>query len=443
MELSNYIRGIHHISNYAFVDIEPKMIGAVKSALTLTSTSDKQFTVTLFKSTDSLTKLGLPRGLFDYPTDKPLNKEWNKINMKFKGNLRPEQIPIVESTMQYLSDKNGCIVKASLAVGKTVIGINLMAKIGLKTLIVVPTTRVFTQWVEELKLFSNLEEKNIGVIKQNKCDVKGKSVVIAQIHSLAKHALDGHYPIHPDEFGLVIYDEIHMLGAETFSRTAPMFWSKYRIGLSGTPRRKDGMENVFFYHIGKIAVDYSKINIKPNIIIANYNGGETSHTGCVWGGKLSLGRYFNKVSRSYNRNEKIVNLIVQTYQTGREILILTDRLKQISDIEYALIHRKNIPAKDIGKFTNSIKQPDRRILLATYGSAGLGANIPRLDTLIFATPRVDIEQAVGRILRKQSYNKHPIVIDIVDNASSIMQGWSKARMKHYKIISDKINYITL
>ncbi|MGQ9570673.1 MAG: hypothetical protein ACUVUQ_07490, partial [Thermodesulfovibrionales bacterium] len=100
-----------------------------------------------------------------------------------------------------------------------------------------------------------------------------------------------------------------------------------------------------------------------------------------------------------------------------------------------------IPKEDIGIFTGQRKAGlDRKVLLATYGSAGLGADIPRLSAVVFATPHADIEQPAGRVLRKEM-DKPQLIIDIVDTASYIMVGWGRARMKYYKKITTDIKII--
>ena len=55
-----------------------------------------------------------------------------------------------------------------------------------------------------------------------------------------------------DNFGLVIYDEVHHLSAETFSKALPKVATKYLLGLSATPNRKDGLSKVFKYYIGNV-----------------------------------------------------------------------------------------------------------------------------------------------------------------------------------------------
>jgi len=114
-------------------------------------------------------------------------------------------------------------------------------------------------------------------------------------------------------------------------------------------------------------------------------------------------------------------------------LVLSDRINHLELLKCVLIN-SGIEESKIGMLIGSKKQLDRKIILGTYGSAGMGVDIPRLSALVLATPRAEVEQAVGRVLRKGS----PIVVDIVDTASHIMKGWAVKRKKFYRRISDDI-----
>jgi len=216
-----------------------------------------------------------------------------------------------------------------------------------------------------------------------------------------------------------------------------MFNCKYRLGLSATPRRKDGMENIFMWHIGPIVSETRVVKSDVGVVAAHYQGRDASHDGCVWGGKLNLGRYLNRLERSGDRNAKIAQLILTSFRKreGR-ILMLSDRLGLINRVKASLITH-GISGSDIGLFTGSTKQVDRRVLLGTYGSAGLGADLPTLEVLVLATPRTDIEQAIGRVLR----HDRPLVVDVVDDASTIMTKWFEfGRMRYYRRIKATVKH---
>jgi superfamily II DNA or RNA helicase len=414
--------------------VESDNLGVLRDSLTITSTDKEPYTLKLYKENDGHS-LWIPRGLIKewYPT-----KHFDNILRSRKSNiyLRDIQEEIINKFIEKISPYGG-IIKAPTGSGKTVMAIELMFRLGYKTLIVVPTDRLMTQWVDQLKSLSNLTDNDIGIIKQNRCEYEDKMVSVAMVHSLAK---DRYSKEIYDEFGTIIYDEVHTLGAETFSKTASMFNCRYRVGLSATPRRKDGMENVFFYHIGNILCSINNPTDKPIVIMDYYYDINTYHKGCVWGDNFILPRYLNKISKNKNRNKKITTYIQMAFSKGRKTLVLSDRISQLKEIlkEIILI---GIGEDEVGFCIGSEKQLDRSVILGTYGSAGMGMDIPGLSCLIFATPRTDIEQAVGRILRHKRTEVVPIVVDIIDDASIIMKKWADKRLKFYKQYADDIKYI--
>jgi superfamily II DNA or RNA helicase len=201
------------------------------------------------------------------------------------------------------------------------------------------------------------------------------------------------------------------------------------------------MDNVFIYHIGKIISKDTKLDRQPKVITLKYSGKNASHLGCIYNGKLSLGKYLNKIYKLSERNMLIAKSIHNAYLKNREILCLSDRISQLHLLKDILIKHCEIAEEDIGLFTSIIKQENKKVILATYGSAGMGVDIPRLDTIIFATPRVHVTQAVGRILRDNYKDKkESIVIDIIDTNSSIMTSWFYSRVKLYKTLKAEIIY---
>lgn len=326
---------------------------------------------------------------------------------------------------------NGMIVHNS---GKTVMGIDIISKLSQKTLIVVPTERIFTQWVDQIKKFT--DQKEVGVVRGSVCRTK-HPITVGMIHTLCKDRLREKLG---EEFGLVITDECHTLGAETFSRTASMFNCIYRIGLSATPRRKDGMEKVFEWHIGPVVVNQNIVNAKPRVIMVDYYDTSTTHEGCVWNGDLQLGRYINRVTKCIPRSVMIYKFTKDAFDNGHSVLVLTERLAQVDQL-YHWLNKNETTKGKVGRLTGAFKEIDRDIIVGTYGSAGMGLDIPNLSCLILATPRTDIEQAVGRILRKTEYEKTPVVVDITDVCSSIMQSWGRKRKKFYDRNNLEIKYI--
>jgi superfamily II DNA or RNA helicase len=263
-------------------------------------------------------------------------------------------------------------------------------------------------------------------------DYRGKKFVIGMIHTLSQQAESFPTDFY-SYFGSIIYDEVHLLGAEHFSIVGPMFTCKVRIGLSATVYRKDGADGIFLWHIGAIVASCSKYQAIPKIRMFPYRGTDTAQTGCVWKGRINLGRYYNRVGRSVERNRFLSRIIKKLDDDGHDILILSDRIEQLESLQF-IVKELGVHPDKIGKGYASFKQHDKKIIFGSYGAMGIGVNIPRFTALVMATPRADVVQNVGRVLRKGT----PIVVDIVDMTSGIMVGWARARMKFYNKLTKDI-----
>jgi superfamily II DNA or RNA helicase len=388
----------------------------IKRKLTLTNTYSEEKVILYEELPDGT--INVPRGCVPHETQ----HTHQLINFNLNCQLRPEQRNVFNRTLRHFEVKDGGIIKADTGTGKTVIAIAIIQMMSLKTLIVVPTSHLMTQWRERLKTFSDLTDDNIGTVVQNQCDYRGP-VTIGMIHSLSKK---GKYPSGMyNAFDLVIWDEVHRLGAPTFSETGKLFNSAYRLGLSATPKRKDGMEPIFKAHIGEVIKTGIVQTIKPTVLVLKYEDLDGNHSRYVFGGEFNIGAYTTHIATRPSRNKLIVMAITAAHSKGRKILVLSDRLDQLNYI------KKQLGTIPLGWFTGGKKSGHTRdIILATYGSAGLGADLPDRDTVIFATPRAEVEQATGRILRGVTA-KEPLVVDILDTRSTMMNSWYGVRKRFY------------
>ena len=144
-----------------------------------------------------------------------------KINVKFNGEPRNNQKPIIDKTLECMNDKGGGLICAGCGVGKTIMAIYIACHYKVKTLIIVHKTFLMNQWIERIKEFTNTEK--IGIIQQKKAEVDGNDFVIGMVHSIAKDKYD--YDIFKD-FGLVIFDEAHRAPSEYFSKALPIIACK-------------------------------------------------------------------------------------------------------------------------------------------------------------------------------------------------------------------------
>lgn len=395
---------------------------------------------------ESVKKLYLPRHYGVKSFGKPhINKitSGDKIDVTFIKTLRQNQKPIVKTYMKAAHDAGGGLICVPCGYGKTVIALNILAQLKRKTLIVVHKTFLMNQWKERIDFF--LKNARVGKIQGKTLDIINKNIVIGMLQTLSmKEFPPGTF----DEFGLVIYDECHHVSAEVFSRALPKTASMYMLGLTATPKRKDGLSKVFEWYIGDVTYSIEKrkeeevevrcINYIPEKNTDKYNKEIYNFKGTV-----SMPQMITNICSYMPRTDYITNVIKEYAKIGRKILILSDRREHLKDFKGLLDNEKY----SSGYYVGGMKQKDlkiseeKQILLATYSMASEGFDVPSLNTLILASPKSDIVQASGRILRQRPEDRKfcPIIVDIIDNFSLFSRQAIK-RKRMYKRNNYNIKY---
>jgi len=206
----------------------------------------------------------LPRGLtIEGGHDRRVSGSDINVTDHFKARS-PEQDRVVDEVTALLKSGVSHICECPTGFGKTIVGAAAIARIGKKALVIVTKDDIKSQWVAAFQTVMKLKKSDIGLIQGDKMDVAGKPIVIAMVHSVCK---DGRYPswIYK-EFGLVVIDEVHRMGAETFGEAIWMFPAKLRLGLSASPNRKDGKDILFKSHIGPVRVRSDAYPLIPKVM---------------------------------------------------------------------------------------------------------------------------------------------------------------------------------
>lgn len=362
----------------------------------------------------------------------------------------PEQAKIATKGEALVANEESFVLSATTGFGKTYLGSRMIAQRKRTTLIVVTKEDLMFQWRKELLKFTDLTDNDIGVAQQDKCDYKGKKVVLGMVHSLAK----GKYPAEFTQyFGMVIFDEVHRMAAETFSEACPMFPAKVRVGLTATTNRSDGKSFIFHAHIGAIRVATALVQLPPKILfrttgfklpIVNnpikVNGQWVRKKGPVHHTPNRMMGVYKAMAANTARNQIIVNFLKSAYNKGRHTIVFSDLKDSHLTPLMAMAKEAGIPAEDMGYYVGGMSEKAReaskkkRIIFATYAMTQEATDIPRLDTAVFATPRANITQALGRILREHPEKSEPVVLDLVDNASSVLGAFlSKRRTQYHKL----------
>ena len=228
--------------------------------------------------------------------------------------------------------------------------------------------------------------------------------------------------------GLVIVDECHHIATESFSHTMTKLTSKYMLGLSATLERKDKLMHVIHWFLGPLLYKSNtadKVDENVNVEVFEYDPKDEKYNEVIYNnsGVMFTSLMINKVAEYEPRNKFLIELITDVYEEhDRQLLVLSDRVdhtKALFDLlptdiqEKACILGRNVKAETRAEWCST-----KRILLATYAMCKEGFDVSTLNTLVIATPRPDVDQIVGRILRvdKATRKIDPLIIDVVDPA---------------------------
>ena len=434
--------------------LTPKIIEFIKNELTV-----KPFTQTSYAEAKSFPiyqesekKIYVPRcwgiKMFGYP--KLLKITFGEsINLSFNGVLRDYQIKVMNEylraidfgTPDNINKGNGtALIELWTGAGKTVLGLKIIAIIKKKTIIFVHKTFLKNQWIERIEEY--LPGARIGTIQGQIIDIENKDIVIAMIQSVSmKKYQDSLF----DSFGLSLYDECHHMSSEVFSNCLKKCNTLYGLGLSATMERKDGLTNVFKMYLGDICYKHSKNSSQDNVLVkaidfivhdAEYNEVERDFRG-----QIKYSTMVSKISNFNLRSDFIVHILEsEMFINPEQQFIVLAQTKNLLNYLYKALCYKNFAS--VGYYIGGMKEEDlkksesKKIILATFSMAAEALDIKSLTSLFLASPKSDIIQAVGRILREKHSN--PLIIDLIDNHDVFVNQFTKRRAfyneKNYKII---------
>jgi superfamily II DNA or RNA helicase len=385
--------------------------------------------------------------------------EGEDINVTFPKPLRDYQDKIVDVYMKHIEKPicigskkkgNGGILEVPCGRGKTVMALKIISLVKKKTLIIVHKEFLMNQWIERAAEF--LPSASIGKIQGPVFDVEGKDVVIGMLQTLYDRALPENAF---DCFGLTIIDEVHRIGSEQFSKTLLRVASPNMLGISATVDRKDKLTCVLYMFIGpKIYTEERKDEDPVCVRALEYIAADPqfNETEYDFKGQAKYSTMISKLCEFGPRSDFIVktmaDLLIESKENNEDaqIMVLAHNRSLLKYFYEAINHKA---FATVGYYVGGMKQADlqeteyKQIVLATYAMAAEALDIKTLSILVMATPKTDITQSVGRILRVRHDN--PIVVDIVDRHEIFQNQW-KQRRRFYKkcnyriIATDSIRY---
>jgi superfamily II DNA or RNA helicase len=336
--------------------------------------------------------------------------------------LRDEQ----EKSKNKILRNDYALLIAPPGFGKTAVAASVISERRVATLILVHKTVLLEQWSKRLSEYYKIDIKSIGILGKGKKKLNGE-LDVATLQSLKNR------PELIENYSQIIIDEAHHMPAVSFEIPLKRFKGKYVLGLSATPKRKDGMEAIMYLQCGDIVHESVRKNTIKHILktIATQYETFSDHFTMMLG----------EITEDEIRNRQIINEILKL--PDRKILVLSERIEHLN-ILWHMLEAKGVEAvllygglKTKEKKIQFEKTENASIILSTSSYIGEGIDIGHLDTIVFTMPisyPERIIQYLGRIGRE---GQKCLAIDFVDTSVPMLKSSFNKRIKGYK----KMGYV--
>ncbi|MGB9578448.1 MAG: DEAD/DEAH box helicase family protein, partial [Halothiobacillaceae bacterium] len=343
------------------------------------------------------------------------------IDVSFAGTLSLDQEAAVAAMLHHETG----VLCAPTAFGKTVTAAAMIAHRGVNTLMLVHRTELLKQWQERLQSFLGVGKGVVGAIGGGKAKLTGK-IDIAVMQPVSRQG-----EVNPlvEDYGHVIVDECHHVGAVSFDAILKRVKAKYVLGLTATPIRRDGQQPIIFMQCGPIRHTAPKPASAPHDLEVVPRSRITRIDVPPDAGIQDV---FRHLVNDQARTEAIAAEVHDAFAQGRKVLVLTERTEHLGAIEAALGGLEPSPFVLHGRMSRKQRAalvadldampPDApRVLLSIGKLVGEGFDHPPLDTLVLAMPvswKGTLQQYAGRLHREHASKTDVRIIDFVDHRPS-------------------------
>ena len=350
--------------------------------------------------------------------------------------LRETQQEAVEAFIdKYKKKKNehGVIILPT-GKGKSILGLYLARKLSQRVLVIVQKDDLVDGWTKDAQFLLGLRPKEVGLIKAQNFRV-GRHVTITTIQTLSKLPPDKLKLLH-SIFGMIIVDEFHHSVAKIY-QLVEYFPARFKIGLTATAMRNDGLQDVLYLHFGSLVYEYADKaddeDILPaNVVIRNaptvfqpereykYNHRKKRPEPVPI--PISTIRKVTSFDEAFNT--MLAKDIINEYKQGKSCVVFTHEKEHCRFLKQRLEER-GVPAEQIQLYYGDAKESkevmkeraERRevlITIATYSIATEGTNVKAWERAFLASTvanELSTVQAIGRIRRTAEGKEDCIVYD--------------------------------
>jgi DNA excision repair protein ERCC-3 len=299
------------------------------------------------------------------------------------------------------------VVVLPCGAGKTIVGAAAMAHAQATTLILVTNTVSARQWKEELIRRTTLTEDEIGEYSGTKKEIRPVTIATYQVMTTRRKGVYSHLELFDArDWGLVVYDEVHLLPAPIFRMTADL-QARRRIGLTATLIREDGREGDVFSLIGPKRYDAPWKDIEAQGYIAPADCVEVRVT-LPEGERLAYAtaepeeRY--RLASCTDAKTRLTQRLVEKHR-GEPTLVIGQYLDQLDEIALRLdapVIKGETPVKERERLFNAFRHGELDLLVVSK-VANFSVDLPSASVAIQVSgsfgSRQEEAQRLGRLLR--------------------------------------------
>jgi superfamily II DNA or RNA helicase len=359
-----------------------------------------------------------------------------RLSLKFTGQLTSAQR---QAMRQVLAHEMGVLV-APPGAGKTIMGCFAIAKRNVPTLILAHRKPILEQWRAQLMDTLGLSSREIGQVGGGRNKPRGV-VDLGMIQSLARcEDLEAFF----STYGFLIVDECHHLPAFTFEAAVKQAPVRSILGLTATPYRRDGLQDIITMQCGPIRCKMQDIDsdLLKQVVVRETSFAYASDD------EHPIQEIFRELVNDPARNELIQQDVRQALSQGRRCLILSQWRAHCRLLAEGLTKAGKAPfvlegtlgKKDRTMLLQCIQATPREddlVVIATGQYLGEGFDCPQIDTLFLAFPisfKGKLVQYVGRTLRSYEGKKRVLVYDYADVQVPVLNAMHLRRLKTYKTL---------
>ncbi len=396
---------------------------------------------------EDLDRLYLPRGLLDDAV-KVIEAAGSRLEVDDRRPVSPTKAFTFTGELSFAQEKAVAelarhdvgVLVAPTGAGKTVMACALIARLATPTLVLVHTKPLAEQWRQRFGDLLGLHKREIGQLGAGRTRRSGV-VDLVTLQTLARRqdaaaVFEG--------YGLVVVDECHHLPAVTFERSVRRATNRRWVGLTATPRRRDGLEGILHMQLGPVRHTVSEdvtatVLIRRDLVVhdtlVDLDAAEDAAVQTILG----------QVAADEDRNRQICVDVADAHRRGRNVLVFTDRTEHLAALRLELSSRHGLEAAVLkggtGKrahkaILDEFRSTDAPILLLATGAyLGEGFDLPALDTLFLTFPisgRSRVVQYVGRVTRALPGKTSVEVHDYHDSLHPLLR-----RMHHRRLVALK------